>query len=235
MQVRTANPKAMFTPFAIEDSKGKVNSVQKAGVGGFVVVRKGFQKPELIVKMLNLIFDEVPNSSNMEEEYPEIYEYAKAAVDGSVRPINIEMFQNLSEIDDAMIASDAAQGNSDISSVSNFTIKNNAMKMKNFIDNASASDPTDWAVYSSRLLAINHVMNGVRNNGSYREVNPIAIFQKIDATERNGPQVTKLEEETFIKFVTGEKSLYEFDTYVKEWNEQGGHAIVKEMARLVGN
>ena len=55
--------------------------------------------------MLNLIFDEVPNDNNMEQDFPEIYQYAQKAVDGSVRPMNIEMFKNLSEIDDAVTAS----------------------------------------------------------------------------------------------------------------------------------
>lgn len=59
----------------------------------------------------------------METEYPEIYAYAQKSVDGSVRPMNIEMFENLSEISDAVEASQAAEGEIDIDDISSFTVK----------------------------------------------------------------------------------------------------------------
>lgn len=235
VQSKTANPEAEWTPFAVEDSEGKVNGVNKPGVGGFVVVRKGFEKPEVAMQIINLIFDEVPNSEDMETEFPEIYAYSQAAVDGSVRPINIEMFKNLSEIDDAIEASDAALGNSSIDDISSFTIRNNANKIKAYLDDPAGSDPTDWAVYASRLLAVDNVMGGVRDEGIYNEVNPVAIFETIKASERNGAQIGKLEEETFIKFVTGEESIENFDTYVDTWNQQGGSAILEEMESVVAS
>ena len=183
--------------------------------------------------MLNLIFDEVPNDNNMEQDFPEIYQYAQKAVDGSVRPMNIEMFKNLSEIDDAVTASNAAEGKSSIDDIHNFTVKNNAKHIKAYLDNPKASDPTEFAVYSSRLLAVRDVMGGVRNEGIYKEIKPVSIVQKVKATERNGAQIGKLEEENFIKFVTGEQSLDDFDKYVSTWNEQGGTAIINEMQEIV--
>ena len=120
---KTANPDAAFTPYAIESSDGQVNGVSKPGVGGYVVVNKNFANPELAIKIINLLFDEVPNSTDMETEYPEIYAYAQKSVDGSVRPMNIEMFENLSEISDAVEASQAAEGEIDIDDISSFTVK----------------------------------------------------------------------------------------------------------------
>lgn len=232
VQARTANPEATFTPYAIEQNDGKINSVSKPGVGGYVVVSKDFDNPELVVKMINLLFDEVPNSADMEKDYPEIYDYAKKAVDGSVRPINIEMFNNLSEISDAVEASQAAEGKINIDNISNFTVKNNAQKIKTYLDDPDKSDPTDWAVYASRLLAVDNVMNNVRERNILKEVTPFTTFETIQASERNGAQISKLEEESFIKFVTGEESLDNFDSYVKTWNSQGGQAILEEMQKL---
>ena len=76
-------------------------------------------------------------------------------------------------------------------------------------------------------------MGGVRNEGIYKEIKPVSIVQKVKATERNGAQIGKLEEENFIKFVTGEQSLDDFDKYVSTWNEQGGSAIINEMQEIV--
>lgn len=232
VQAKTANPEAVFTPFAIENEDGTVNGVNKPGVGSFVVVRKDFERPELAIEMINLIYDEVANSEDMETEFPEIYEYAQLAVDGSIRPVNIELFKNLSEINDAVLASDAALGNSTIEAIDSFIVQNNARKIKAYLDDSVSSDPTDWSVYASRLLAVNNVMNGVRQAGIYNEVNPVAIFETIEASERNGAQINKLEEETFIKFVTGEETLENFEQYVETWGQQGGTAILEEMQSI---
>ncbi|WP_253940732.1 extracellular solute-binding protein [Fundicoccus ignavus] len=232
VQAKTANPEAVFTPFAIENEDGTVNGVNKPGVGSFVVVRKDFERPELAIEMINLIYDEVANSEDMETEFPEVYEYAQLAVDGSIRPVNIELFKNLSEINDAVLASDAALGNSTIEAIDSFIVQNNARKIKAYLDDSVSSDPTDWSVYASRLLAVNNVMNGVRQAGIYNEVNPVAIFETIEASERNGAQINKLEEETFIKFVTGEETLENFEQYVETWGQQGGTAILEEMQSI---
>ena len=232
VQAKTANPDATFTPYAIESSDGQVNGVSKPGVGGYVVVSKDFSNPELVVKIINLLFDEVPNSADMEKDYPEIYAYAQQAVDGSVRPVNIEMFKNLSEISDAVEASQAAEGEINIDDISSFTVKNNAEKIKAYLDEPSNADPTDWAVYASRLLAVDNVMNSVREENIYNEVTPFTTFETIKASERNGAQISKLEEETFVKFVTGEESLDNFSSYVDTWNSQGGQALLEEMQKL---
>lgn len=233
VQARASNPDAQFTPFAIENAEGKVNGVAKPGVGGFVVVRKGFEKPEIAMEMINLLFDEVPNSQDIETEFPGIYEYIQLAVDGSVRPINIEMFKNLSEIDDAVQASSAAFGEIPMEDINSFIIQNNARKIKAYLDNPAEADSTDWAVYASRLLAVNNVMSGVREAGIFNEVKPIAIFESVKAAERNGAQIAKLEEGTFIKFVTGEEPISNFDTYVSTWEKQGGSAILDEMQKII--
>ena len=235
VQAKTANPNALFTPFALENENGdgKVNGISKPSTGSFIVIRKGFENPEALIKIINLIFDEVPNSKDMATEFPEIYSYAQSAVDGSVRPVNIELFKNLSEIDDAVQASQAAEGKTSIDDITNFTVKNNALKIKAYLDDPTGSDPTDWAVYASRLLAVNNVMNGVREAGIFNEIKPPVILDKIDATERNGAQIAKLEEETFIKFITGEESIDKFDQYAKTWNKQGGTAIIEEMQKAL--
>ncbi|MPM77063.1 hypothetical protein SDC9_124062 [bioreactor metagenome] len=235
VQAKTSNPEVQFVPYAIENANGdgKVNGIAKPGTGSFVVVRKGFEKPAVAVEMINLIFDEVPNSEDMENEFPEIYEYAQKAVDGSVRPVNIELFKNLSEIADAVEATKGANGEISIADITSFTVRNNASKMKKYLDNPAEADPTDWAVYASRLLAVDGVMNTLRENNTLNEITPPVIFEKIESSERNGAQIAKLEEETMIKFITGAESLDNFDKYVETWNKQGGAEIIQERQEIL--
>jgi putative aldouronate transport system substrate-binding protein len=235
VQAKTSNPEVQFVPYAIENANGdgKVNGISKPGTGSFVVVRKGFEKPEVAVEMINLIFDEIPNSEDMENEFPEIYEYAQKAVDGSVRPVNIELFKNLSEIADAVEATKGANGEINIVDITSFTVRNNANKVKKYLDNPADADPTDWAVYASRLLAVDGVMNTLRENNTLNEITPPVIFEKIQSSERNGAQIAKLEEETMIKFITGAESLDKFDEYVDTWNKQGGSEIIQERQEIL--
>lgn len=51
-----------------------------------------------------------------------------------------------------------------------------------------------------------------------------------DESTRLSSEIKKLEEEWFIKFVTGEKSIEEFDAYVKDWEEKGGLTVAKSYA-----
>lgn len=234
VQARATNSNAAFVPYALEDNSGngKINESEKSATGGFIVVRKGFEKPEALIEIINLLFDDIATSKDMENDYPELYEYAQLAVDGSVKPVNIELFPNLSEIDDAVEATNAAEGKTNIEDITKFIVQNNARKIKAYLDNPEEASPSDWALYASRVLAVNNVMNGTREKNLLNDVHPIVINQTLSSMERNGAQISKLEEEMFIKFVTGEESLDNFDKYVKTWNTQGGEIIVNEIQQL---
>lgn len=41
--------------------------------------------------------------------------------------------------------------------------------------------------------------------------------------------LTKLEQESFIKIVTGSEPLDYFDTFVSNWKKQGGDQIIQEI------
>jgi putative aldouronate transport system substrate-binding protein len=47
--------------------------------------------------------------------------------------------------------------------------------------------------------------------------------------EKKGANLLKLEEEDFIKIVTGTEPLDYFDTFVSNWKKQGGDEIIDEI------
>ena len=75
-------------------------------------------------------------------------------------------------------------------------------------------------------------MGLTREKDLLNEVTP-PRFNKVEANEKHGAQLGKLEEETFIKFITGEESLDNFDSYVKKWNKQGGTEVLAEMQSIL--
>jgi putative aldouronate transport system substrate-binding protein len=233
IQAKQTNPEAIFAPFAIENASGdgKINALSSPGTGQYIVVRKGFKHPEKIIEMINLIDDKVANSTNMEEEFPEIYEYSKLDVDGTVKPFNVIFIKANSEIEDAMLASKAALGEIPMEELSNFSLRDNAEKIKAYMDDPNV-DPVVWTRYASRYLAENNVMGLAREKDLLTEITP-PRFNKIEANERNGAQLGKLEEETFIKYITGEESLDNFDQYIEKWHSQGGTEVLAEMQAIV--
>ncbi|MBE7055354.1 MAG: hypothetical protein E7392_04490 [Ruminococcaceae bacterium] len=46
------------------------------------------------------------------------------------------------------------------------------------------------------------------------------------------PEIKKLEEEWFIKLVTGEESIDNYDKYVKEWTQKGGLEMLESMVKV---
>ena len=85
----------------------------------------------------------------------------------------------------------------------------------------------DWTRYASRYLAVNNVMGGIREQGRLNEVKP-PRFDSIKANERNGAQVGKLEEETFIKFITGEEPWKTSTTMLRPGIAKVGQPYLKK-------
>jgi putative aldouronate transport system substrate-binding protein len=64
------------------------------------------------------------------------------------------------------------------------------------------------------------------------EVNPV-FFGQTKSMKLKWANLTKLEDEAFMKIVTGQKDLNYFDTFVDTWNKTGGSDITKEVAEAI--
>ena len=98
--VYTLNNNAVFTPYAVVNSEGKVNCTHSNSTGEFVVVSKKCKHPELAIMILNLFYDDMVNSDELLEKYPEVNDYLNTGVDGTARPFNIEVKSNTYLIDE---------------------------------------------------------------------------------------------------------------------------------------
>lgn len=228
-QVKESNPDADFIPYAIENANGdgKINSISDKGAGSYIVVRKDFEKPELAMKIVNLIYDDLANSENLETDYPDIYAYSKNAVDGTARPFNVEIGDADAALDDAVAISDAVDGKIAIDDLKTFGMKDTAKTIKSYVDDPANASSTDWAKYHSTYLAEGKTMAETTNAGLLNEIVP-PRFNGIKASEKYGSQLNKLEEETFIKFIIGDESLDKFDDFVSQWKKQGGDKVLEE-------
>lgn len=228
-QVKESNPEADFIPYAIENANddGKINSISDKGAGSYIVVSKDFEKPELAMEIVNLIYDEVANAKELEKDYPDIYAYSKKAVDGTVRPFNVELGDAGEAIEDSAAIADAIDGKTKIEDLKTFGMQDAARTVKDYMDDPESSTSTDWAKYHSTYLAQGKTVVPTHESGMINEITP-PRFNGIKASEKYTAQLNKLEEETFIKYIIGEKSLDDFDNFVEQWKKQGGNEVLKE-------
>lgn len=64
------------------------------------------------------------------------------------------------------------------------------------------------------------------------EVNPV-FFGQTESMKLKWANLQKLQDETFLKIVTGEASIDSFDEFVSTWKSTGGDQITKEVEESI--
>ena len=225
--VREIDSKARFATYALEDKDGRVNVFHNNAAGGFIVVRKDYEHPELAIKIGNLFHDELANSKTLEIDAPEVAQYQKDAVDGSVRPFDIVVNMYTSLLDDY---NEIYQGLNDIitlDEVSTVESRVNINSVKRYLRDPEGASVTDWAKYHSRMKGV-ALIDRLTKDKRFDWVEPV-FWGTTDTMKIKGESLDKLEEETFIQIVTGFLPLDEFDSFVERWKELGGRQITEEI------
>ncbi len=226
--VKSMDQNAAFTAFALEDDKGKVNVFHNNPAANYVVVRKGYEHPELAIKIVNLFHDERVTSKTLKDDAPEVYEYEQLGVDGSVRPLRIEVNSNVSLLNDYGAIVQCVNGDITIDEVPTLEAKNIVGCVQRYNEDPNTTDVIDWARYHSRMKGI-QLIQDLTDYDSLVWVSP--LYLGTTKTMKNkSANLDKLEAETFIKMIIGEESTDQFDSFVEQWNAQGGAAICEELA-----
>ncbi|MCJ1976639.1 ABC transporter [Pseudolactococcus paracarnosus] len=231
-QAKEKNKDVSFKAYALENAQGKVETILNNPTGNFVVVRKGFKKPELAMKIINFIYDDMRNSPTAATDYPEIAAYHASAVDGSTRPFNIEInpaTELLDTVSDAKAVLDGQKTENDVKYPDTRSL---IKTLQTYSKDPAAAKSTDWATYTSRIFGVNDVLVKVRHEGLLTEIDS-PFFGNTKTLEEKGADMDKLREETFMKMITGAKPLSDFDNFVKQWNKQGGAQVTQEVQKEV--
>lgn len=229
--VRAMNGQAEFTAFALSDENGKVNVTHSNASAGFMVVRKGYSNPEVIIKMANLYFDDIVNSKNIEAEDPEVGRYIKDGVDGTARPISLEINAYTSLLDDYADIKNCVEGTITEAEVRTAESRNVVQSVTAYLADPLDAEVADWARYTSRMHGI-ELIDSLTKNEVFRWETP--AFWGITETRRtNGATLGALEEEAFVAIVTGAAPIDAFDEFVNSWKKQGGETITAEIQAVL--
>lgn len=219
---RKNDPEAEWKPYPIPSIDGETAKVVSGGVtvGGtskYYVVRKGYEHPEAVVKLMNLYVEKAWGETakdNAQYQYPNgvaVFKYAAAAAS----PVDKNLKAHLHVME---------------------AMKNNDTSMLNV---------EEQGYYDSIQKYLNGDDSGWGNahvfgeGGSYSIINEYANNNRIMPFEfygsptptmvEKGSTLAKMQLETFTKIIMGDADVSEFDEFVKSYNSLGGEQIAAEV------
>ena len=220
MQAVEQNKDAEWQPYLIATEESGLTSYHTQNPSGkYIVVRKGYEYPEIACKIVSVLFDYLRYN---DRDNQEIVDYYKENVDPTARPFAINVdYNNALQICygelNHVFAGDKSADDLNVLEYSYYEACESYLKDA---ENASAED---WAAYTSRITACK-----ILNDGRTNKVESL-YFGETETMVTDWWSLENLESDTYLKIVTGESSLDEFDRFVENRYQNGGETITKEV------
>lgn len=228
--VYDADPNAEFMAYALDNGEGKTVTAHYNMTNRYIVVRKDYEHPEVVIKMENLT-TKINYDPTVSEENPIIGDYYKSGVGGWFVPLYLASWDSnmvLQRYKDASAFLDGTLAKEDV-------FNPDTLSMIDIVERYEA-DPSSLSTGEKGMYLF--YMEGARtiaelkDQGLLEYVSPL-ILGTTDTMGSKQADLNKLEEETWVKIITGESSIDEFDTFVEEWNSRGGAKIAEEIAETL--
>lgn len=213
------NPDADWQPYLIAtDSDGTTSYHSQNPCYKYVVVRKGYEHPEIAAKMISVMFDKVRFDCTDSEEFKNYYQLN---VEPTARPLSINVDYNnaLSICYRNIDATISGRKNPDSLELLERSFYDACSE---YIKNANKTS-TQWAAYMSRIKACSLIAQD-----NIKVVDSL-YFKTTDTMKSHWWRLKAKEKEAYLKIISGEEDISYFDAFVKEWNEQGGQIITLEV------
>ena len=213
------NPDADWQPYLIAtDADGTTSYHSQNPCYKYVVVRKGYEHPEIAAKMISVMFDKVRFDCTDSEEFTKYYQLN---VEPTARPLSINVdYNNALSICyrniDAAISGRKNPDSLELLERSYYDACSSYIKNKE-------STSTQWAAYMSRIKACSLIAQD-----NIKVVDSL-YFKTTDTMKSRWWRLKAKEKEAYLKIISGEEDVSYFDTFVQEWNEQGGETITAEV------
>ena len=213
------NSDADWQPYLIAtDTDGTTSYHSQNPCYKYVVVRKGYEHPEIAAKMISVMFDKVRFDCTDSEEFTNYYQLN---VEPTARPLSINVDYNnaLSICYRNIDAAISGRKNPDSLELLERSYYDACSA---YIKNADKTS-TQWAAYMSRIKACSLIAQD-----NIKVVDSL-YFKTTDTMKSRWWRLKAKEKEAYLKIISGEEDVSYFDTFVQEWNEQGGETITAEV------
>ncbi|MBR3771835.1 MAG: extracellular solute-binding protein [Clostridium sp.] len=224
IEAKKFNPNAEWQPYLIStDEDGTTSYVSQNPSYKYVVVRKGYEHPEIVMKIVSVLFD---YARFQDEEAYEVGQYYKLNVDPTARPlaINVDFADALMRCYKDLV--DVFSGKKTKSDLKQLELSYYDACAE-YLERGSFASVEDWAAYTSRITAC-----GVIDEGRTEQVKSL-FFGETETMQKQWWKLKKMEEEYYLQIITGEASIEEFDKFVHEWKQNGGEIITEEVRQCV--
>lgn len=210
---KTADWEPYYFP---QDRKESAETYTSFRDSKFVVIRKGYEHPEIVMKIISVLFDYARYDA---EDAQEVTDYFALNVDPTARPlmINVDDYEKTYQVTQNI--RETLNGNMSETEMSAID-KSYYDACKNYL---AGGDYTaeDWAAYKSRISAVGLLVdaNYTPPKRKYLTEGDHEIPQVLQTLERNA----------FIQIIMGEQDISYFDTFVEEWYAKGGKELTEKI------
>lgn len=206
------DPESDWVPvLAPLDANGEFNVYRQQPNNQWLVVRKGYEHPEVIFKMLSTIIKH-QNDDEVENFYPGISVIWTIWPGIMIYRAEDTIPQDYKALRAALDTGDTSQLNKEEMNVYN--------QAKEYLE---TKDPAGWQVYTCRVVGPEVTTH--EEVRAFDNVYPLLT----DSMEVKWAYLEKMENEMLLKTIMGEMSVDEFDNFVKNWKAQGGDQITAEV------
>lgn len=210
------NPEANWQPYLLSNGdNGAVHTYLPYGAEKYVVVRKGYEHPEIAMKIISMLFD---YARYEDQEAVEIQDYFAGGIEPSVTPlvINCDYSDAIFRVTGHLRSVLSGEEDADILNTMEKGYYNACLS---YLDGEEVSS-TDWAAYTSRITAVGLLMEA---DIHYVNENYTQGFQNLVPEE-----LKEYENECILKIIMGQRPLDDFDEMVNQWYARGGSQAVRE-------
>ncbi len=227
MQAIQLDPEANWQPYVIPtDGSGELKYYSQNPSYKYVVVRKGYEHPEIAAKIISTLFDYVRYE---DKDAQEIVKYYQQNVDPSARPIaiNIDYSDALNQCYENI--TDTLNGKKEADELE-LLESSYYLSCQSYLAATKKKEKVtaeDWSAYMSRIEACSLI-----NKANTKKVESL-YFGTTETMQSEWWKLENMEKKAYLEIVTGEKPIEYFDEFVKEWNSSGGNTITKEVSDIV--
>ncbi|SDY00662.1 extracellular solute-binding protein [Paenibacillus sp. CF384] len=210
------DPKAEWVPLAAPlDGDGKRNVVPSAPSGTFLVVKKNAKHPEAALKMLSVQYEGIRLIDPKSHEL-----YKDKIVSWLNYPLNVQLDFQDSLARDIPIYDKVVKDN-DLQDMPTRLIQRVNSILKN-----KKEPKQDITAFADSLAY--YTGGAVTGTKEITKVNPI-FYGMTETMVKKGTSLHNLENETFLRIITGAAPIEDFDKFVTTWKLSGGDEVTKEV------
>ena len=202
-------------------SDGAINAINTKSYAGFVVVRKGYEHPEIAMKIVNV---------NSEYAMQDNTDAAKEIKENqSIAYFNWPLYCQVQPGNNAELMTEhieaVVDGTADASTLTTEEqgYYDYIVRFQEAEAAGEKADSADYSQYMSHMVAIHKFQDEPANflTPSY--------FETTETMATKWASLEKMELQTVLQIIVGESDMSAFDEFVDNWTSAGGQTITDEI------